>query len=166
MKMPNKLAAALMLAGLTTAVAQAAEPLQIASIAGLEGKVMIHKGKNYTFAKEGQALVEGDRVVALRDSKADVAFSSGCVTNVAENTVLAIDAKANCAAGTEPVKVAQAIGSKTDVAVGSGDAVGGGTGMSRGMVLAGFGVAALSAPLIVNATTANDGGSNTPISGQ
>jgi len=165
MTMPKKLAAALMLAGLTTAAAQAAEPLQIASIAGLEGKVMIHKGKNYTFAKEGQALVEGDRVVALRDSKADVAFSSGCVTNVAENTVLAIDAKANCAAGTEPVKVAQAIGSKTDVPVGGGDVVGGGSGLSGGaMVLGGLGAGIVTGRVIQNTTS--EGGGNTPISGQ
>lgn len=159
----SKLAAAMFLIG-AAATVQAAEPLQIASISGLEGKVMIHKGANYTLAKEGQALVEGDRVVALRESKANVAFNSGCVANVVENSVLAIDGSGNCAARKEPLKVAQAIGGKTDVPVGGGDVVGG--GLSRGAILAGIGVAGLSAPLIVNATTANEDGGRLPISGQ
>lgn len=165
MKMLSKATAALLVAGFGMGVAHAGEPMQIASIAGLEGKVMIHKGKDYTFAKEGQALVQGDRVVALRDSTAKVAFGSGCIATIGENSVLAIDEKANCAA-KEPVKVAQALGTtKTDA---GGGLTGGGAGggfMEGGMgALAGLG-GVLGVSLLdrqVNEYSTQD----SPISGQ
>lgn len=164
MKMLGKVTAALLVAGFGIGVAQAADPLQIASIAGLQGKVMIHKGKDYTFAKEGQALVPGDRVVALRDSTAKVAFGSGCVATIGENSVLAIDEKANCAA-KEPVKVAQALGTtKTDV--GGGLAGGGGGGLMEGGLGALAGLGGVAGVAVIDRQANKYSTQDSPISGQ
>lgn len=166
MKMLSKISAAMLVAGLGLGVAHAGEPMQIASIAGLEGKVMIHKGKDYTFAKEGQALVQGDRVVALRDSTAKVAFGSGCVATIGENSVMAIDEKANCAAGGEPVKVAQAIGAtKTDVGAGLAGGAGGG-GAAAGGLGALAGIAGVAGVAVIDTQTNDLKSSNAPISGE
>lgn len=121
MNLLTKLTAAVALIGASITLTWAAEPIQIASIAGLEGKVMIHKGKNYTFATAGELLVAGDRIVTLREAKADVRFANGCIASLAESSILAIDGEGSCRAGKEPVKVAQALGGRTDVPIGNGD---------------------------------------------
>lgn len=163
MKSLSKVVGALVVCGCAAGVAQAAEPIQLASISGLEGKVMIHKGEGYVLAKEGQALVNGDRVIALRGSKADVAYKSGCVTTLEQNVILAIDNVDVCAkpaktASQEPLKYAQALGG-TDVPLLGGSLLGGGTGTA----LAGAGLFSAAG---LSGTEQLDKKSSGPISGQ
>lgn len=136
MKKITGVAAAITLVG-TMGAAHAAEPLQIAALTNVDGKVLIHKGKDYTVAKAGSTLVEGDRVITLKGSKADVAFSEGCVTSLKENAVLAIGGVDVCATGPlsanpEPVKYAAAIGAPQNPG-GTGLSGSGLAGLSSGM---------------------------------
>ena len=52
-----------LLAALSAAGLQA-EPIQLAALSNVEGKVLVNKGKGFATAKPGTQLVEGDRVIA------------------------------------------------------------------------------------------------------
>lgn len=165
MKKITGIAAAITLVG-TMGAAHAAEPLQVAALTAVDGKVLIHKGKDYTIAKAGSPLVEGDRVITLKGSKADVAFTEGCVTNLKENAVLAIGGVDVCATGPlsanpEPAKYAAAIG-----APGSGM---GTPGVSLAGLSSGMG-AIIGGGLVMTGAMAgmsrDDNHNDAPISGQ
>lgn len=100
-------------AALATMAAQA-EPIQLASIAAIDGKILVNKGKGFVSAKPGMPLAEGDRVIALDGAKAAVVYADGCTTQVTENSLLALAKGAGCNAQPVktggPVRVAQAIG--------------------------------------------------------
>ncbi|NMG16663.1 hypothetical protein [Aromatoleum bremense] len=148
--------------------AHAAEPLQVAALTAVDGKVLIHKGKDYTVAKAGSTLLEGDRVITLKGSKADVAFTKGCVTNLKENAVLAIGGVDVCATGPlsanpEPAKYAAAIGAPQNP--GASNLPGSGLGgLSSGMgALIGGGLVLAGATYGINH---DDDHNDSPISGQ
>lgn len=162
MKNTATLAAILASTGFFAAPAHAAEPLQIASIGDISGRVMVHDGSNYTTAKTGMALEMGDRVVTLKGAKANVAFNKGCVASLEENATLAISGVDMCAGAQaeQPVQYAQAIGATaTDAAV-----VGGGTtaGVTAGAVFAGVAVVGTTAAV----RNANRTGGDAPVSPQ
>jgi len=170
MKKITGVAAAITLVGAMGA-AHAAEPLQVAALTNVDGKVLIHKGKDYTVAKTGSTLVEGDRVITLKGSKADVAFSEGCVTSLTENAVLAIGGVDVCATGPlsanpEPVKYAQAIGAPAPTsAFTPGSSAG--LGLSSGMgALIGSGMVLLTAGAELGTAHNDDDNDDRPISGQ
>ncbi|KON80445.1 hypothetical protein PA01_01150 [Azoarcus sp. PA01] len=161
MKKITGVAAAIALIG-TMGTAHAAEPLQVAALTNVDGKVLIHKGKDYTVAKAGSALVEGDRIITLKGSKADVAFTEGCVTSLKENAVLAIGGVDVCATGPlsanpEPVKYAAAIGAP--VSAGATGLSGAGlAGLSTGMgALVGGGAVLVGATAGSRADRGNNG---------
>ncbi|MCK0508289.1 hypothetical protein [Aromatoleum anaerobium] len=168
MKKITGIAAAITLVGTAMGAAHAAEPLQVAALTAVDGKVLIHKGKDYTIAKAGSTLVEGDRVITLKGSKADVAFTEGCVTNLKENAVLAIGGVDVCATGPlsanpEPVKYAAAIGAPGEA----------GSGLKSGISLAGLssGMGAIigGGVVLAGATVGmsrDDDNNDAPISGQ
>ena len=91
MKMLTKISAALVAVGAVAGAASAAEPVKVASLTSVSGRVLVYGGQNYALAKPGSALAVGNRVVALRGSKADVAFANGCVVRVNASSVLPID---------------------------------------------------------------------------
>jgi hypothetical protein len=107
------LACILALAG-TAVFAQ--QPVQLASLASVDGKILVNKGKGFVAAKPGTALVEGDRLIALEGSRAAVVFPDGCVTQIKENSLLALEKGAGCSTeavrtgGAQPLRYAQAIG--------------------------------------------------------
>ncbi|CAI10008.1 hypothetical protein ebA6791 [Aromatoleum aromaticum EbN1] len=170
MKKITGVAAALTLSGAMGA-AHAAEPLQVAALTNVDGKVLIHKGKDYTIAKAGSPLIEGDRVITLKGSKADVAFAEGCVTSLKENAVLAIGGVDVCATGPlsanpEPVKYAQAIGAPVPTSaftLGSSTGLGLSTGMGA---LIGGGTVLLTAGGELGTAHEDDDNDDRPISGQ
>ena len=110
------LAAGLGLLMASSAGAQTAAPLQIASLGPVNGKVMINKGKGFVAARQGTVLTPGDRVIALNGSSAAIVYPDGCVAEMRENSLLAVDKGTQCSTkpvstgGVEPVRLAQAIG--------------------------------------------------------
>jgi len=155
-----------LLAALSAAGLQA-EPIQLAALSNVEGKVLVNKGKGFATAKPGTPLVEGDRVIALDGSRAAVVYKDGCVTQVKENSLLALDKAAGCGkeavktGGSQPLRYAQAIGGTQT------DAGGGGAGNPNKddpnwFVLGAWGLGVLCATEVI----CNHGNSgNRPISG-
>lgn len=131
MKLVKTISAVVVLGAFAAGV-QAAEPIKLASLADVNGKVLVNKGKGYVSTKSGTTLNSGDRVIALDGSKATVVFSDGCVTQLKENNLLTLDKEAGCGkkpvatGATQPLRYAQAIGSTTT------DAGGGGAGGAAG----------------------------------
>ena len=113
-----------------------AEPLQLAMLSNVDGKILVNKGKGFISAKSGMALQPGDRIVALDGSRAAVVYPDGCVTKLDENSLLALDKSATCGTAAvktggaqQPLRYAQALGGTMNDAGGGGD-VGGTTGTS------------------------------------
>lgn len=110
------LATSLALLAASAASAQTAAPLQVASVGPVSGKVMINKGKGFVAARPGTALAPGDRLISLSGSTAAIVYPDGCVTELRENSLLAVDKRTQCSTqpistgATEPLRVAQAIG--------------------------------------------------------
>jgi hypothetical protein len=149
---------------------QAAEPILLASLSDVNGKVMVNKGKGYVSARSGTTLDSGDRVIALNGSNAVVSYSGGCTTELKENSLLTIEKGTGCgkpvstgASKSEPLRYAQAIGNTATDAGGSGGTgggSGGGNDVQTGLLIGG-GVL-LGAIIIHNS---NKNGNNRPISG-
>lgn len=92
---------------------QAEEPLVVASIGDINGRVMVYDGQKYGAAQPGMALEAGDRVITLKDASVNVNFAKGCATRLDSNAALAISGAEVCAGGmvaqgSEPLMVAQA----------------------------------------------------------
>lgn len=171
-----KTISAIVVLGAFAAGIQAAEPIKLASLADVNGKVLVNKGKGYVSTKSGTTLDSGDRVIALDGSKATVVFSDGCVTQLKENNLLTLDKEAGCGkkpvatGANQPLRYAQAIGSTTTDAGGGGVGAGGsavgpaagatgGTLLTNGLIIAGV----VGAGALIKHDLDKDG---TPISGQ
>lgn len=105
------------LLGLAAVTAYADPVQQLASLASVDGKIMVNKGHGFVSAKPGMPLIDGDRIIALEGSRAAVVYPDGCVTQIKENSLLALEKGAGCnkepirTGGTrEPLRYAQAIG--------------------------------------------------------
>ncbi len=155
-----------LLAALSAAGLQA-EPIQLAALSNVEGKVLVNKGKGFATAKPGTPLAEGDRVIALDGSRAAVVYKDGCVTQLKENSLLALDKAAGCGkeavktGGSQPLRYAQAIGA-TQTDAGSGGGAGNPNKDDPNMfILGAWGVGVLCATGVI----CNHGNSgNSPIS--
>jgi hypothetical protein len=122
---------------LAATAAYAGPNVQLASLASVDGKILVNQGHGYVAAKPGMMLSDGDRVIALDGASAAVVYADGCVTKLKENNVLAMSQAAGCKEqplGTgqaAPIQVAQAIGGPaqslhvTQAPIG-GDSAGGG----------------------------------------
>ena len=121
-------------------------------------------------------LNEGDRIIALDGSRAAVVYPDGCVTQIKENSLLALEKGAGCnkepvrTGGTrEPLRYAQAIGQSSDAAP---PPVGGGSGApivvpsagASGLGFGGVGVGGLLFGGLVIGGIAIDNRHNQPIS--
>ena len=131
-------AAVLSLFGAGSAVA--ADKIVLAALGDVQGKVLVNKGKGYVAAKTGMEIAPGDRVIALDNASAKVLYQDGCVTDLHENNVLAVDGN-GCATApnrsrAEPIRLAQALGSGGTGGSGSGS---GGAGAGTGGAGAGAG---------------------------
>lgn len=110
------LATSLALLAASAASAQTAAPLQVASLGPVTGKVMINKGKGFVAARPGTVLAPGDRLISLNGSTAAIVYPDGCVAELGENSLLAVDKRTQCSTkplstgATEPLRIAQAIG--------------------------------------------------------
>lgn len=154
MKKIAKFAAIFASTGFIASSASAGEPLQVASIGDMSGRVMVYDGNKYTAAKSGMPLEVGDRVVTLKGAKADVTFQQGCVASLDENAVFAIAGVDVCESGLvqteEPLRYAQAIGAS--------DASGG--GVAAGFTTSGKIFAVVSAVGVTAAVIEHNRGSS------
>lgn len=150
----STLAFALIAVG-AVASATAAEPMKIAALGDVSGKVLVNQGRGFVSAKPGMEIRTGDRIVALDGASAQVVYGDGCVTDLRENNLLSVDGK-GCATKpvnprSENIKLAQAIGAGGAAGGGAagGGAVAGGGAAGGGMlglvpVIGGAGVVGLA----------------------
>lgn len=96
------LASLLLLGASNMAVAQAA-PETLATLSRADGKVMVDKGSGYTPAKFNTPLNEGDRVITLDESVAEIVFKDGCTSQLKANNMIAISAAQGCKAAVTNV---------------------------------------------------------------
>jgi hypothetical protein len=135
---------------------QAEEPLVVASIGDINGRVMVYDGQKYGAARPGMALEAGDRVITLKDASVNVNFAKGCVARLDSNAALAISGAEVCAGGmvaqgSEPLMVAQA-----------NTLGGGGLGGDGGLSTFSKVVVGVSAGTVVYAATRDNGSPASP----
>ena len=145
-----------------------AQTVQLAMLANVDGKIMVNKGKGFVAAQTGTALSTGDRVIALHGSHAAVVYKDGCVTELQENSLLALDGSATCGKGAvrtgassatkQPLRFAQAIGAPAN------DGSTGKTDDDRIPIIFWVGGALVGGAAIYNATKKS--GDNNPVSPQ
>jgi len=118
----------------------------VATLEKLEGTVMVDRGTGYTTQKGAVQLNEGDSVITLKDSAAEIVFRDGCRAQLNANNMMSISLNPGCKA---PI-----------VAVNPPAPFTAGAGASSWALpaLAGVGVVALIA--------ASGGDDDTPISGE
>jgi len=154
---PTVLASLLFLGASNVAMA-ASEPAQVATLNRAEGTVMVDKGKGFASLKAPATLNEGDRVITLSGSGAEIVFVDGCKAQLKANNMMTIALNPGCKAAIVAVNGAAAAGG---TAAGAGAAGAGATTISP--------VAMVAAPLLVGgaiAALAGSGNDDTPISGQ
>lgn len=81
--------------GMATAQGNA-EP--VATLEKLEGTVMVNKGTGYTTQKASMPLNEGDSVITLKDSAAEIVFRDGCRAQLKANNMMSISLNPGCKA--------------------------------------------------------------------
>ena len=149
--------------------AVAAEPMKVAALGDVSGKVLVNQGRGFVSAKPGMEIRSGDRIVALDGAAAQVVYGDGCVTDLKENNLLSVDGKCATqpvAPRSENIKLAQAIGTAPAAPAAGGAAAGGGAAAAGGS--GGF-IPVIGGLFVVAAPFLNDDDSNVnvaPISPQ
>ena len=102
--------AALMFTG-ASGMAQAQDaPASLATLSKANGKVMVDKGAGYVSATVNTPLNNGDRVITLGGSGAEIVFNDGCRSQLKENHMMVISAEQGCKAAIAQVTPAAAGG--------------------------------------------------------
>ena len=140
--------AGLMFAGAASLASAQDAAARLATLNKAEGKVMVDKGTGFVSATANTPLGQGDRVITLGGSGAEIVFADGCRAQLKENHMMVISAEQGCKA---------AIAQVTPAAAGAGAAAG--TPASQI-------IAPLVAAGIVIGVVANWDESDTPISAQ
>ena len=103
------LASVLFLGASSLASAQS-EPAQVATIKKAEGTVMVDQGKGFVTSKVNAPLNEGDRVITLGGSGAEIVFNDGCRTQLKANNMIVIAFNPGCKAAIVSVNGAGTVG--------------------------------------------------------
>lgn len=80
------------------------DPVATASV--VKGPVQVNQGEEYLPLKLNQPLMEGDRVMALRNGTATIHFEDGCDLKVEPETMVEVPERSTCAGA---IVLAQAI---------------------------------------------------------
>jgi len=80
----------------TSSIASAQEPAQVATVNKAEGTVMVDKGKGFVSSKANAVLNEGDRVITLSNSGAEIIFADGCKVQLKANNMMSIALNPGC----------------------------------------------------------------------
>jgi hypothetical protein len=92
--------------GMATAQDQAAP---VANLDKLEGTVMVDKGTGYVTQKGPVALNEGDSVITLKGSAAEIVFRDGCRAKLDANSLMKISLVPGCKAAIAAVNPPAAV---------------------------------------------------------
>jgi hypothetical protein len=84
------------------ASAQEGQP-KVATLDEAEGTVMVDKGKGYASTKINTPLNEGDRVITLSNSTAEIVFDDGCKLMLKPNNLVKIERASGCRAAIAAV---------------------------------------------------------------
>lgn len=87
----------LCLLAMTVAAKESAPSDVVASAAEVVGAVKVNQGEQFRPLLQGNALREGDRVMALRDGSAVIRFDDGCELRVESETMVEVPAISTCA---------------------------------------------------------------------
>lgn len=99
--------ASLIMGASSVASAQDA-PASLATLTKADGKVMVDKGTGYVSATANTPLNNGDRVITLGGSGAEIVFVDGCRSQLKENHMMVISAEQGCKAAIAKVAPAGA----------------------------------------------------------
>ena len=91
-------------------IASAQEPAQVATVNKAEGTVMVDKGKGFVTSKVNTVLNEGDRVITLAKSGAEITFVDGCKAQLKANNMMVIALNPGCKGAIIAVNGAQTAG--------------------------------------------------------
>ena len=91
--------------GLCCCIGAAGAGEQFASLARIEGSVLINQGEQYISAREGMGLKTGDRLMVMSGGSVVISYDDGCKYTLGENRVLTIGKSTACSgeAGTQHV---------------------------------------------------------------
>jgi hypothetical protein len=106
---PTVLASVLFL-GASNLVLAADEPAQVATLDKAEGTVMVDQGKGFVSSKASAKLNEGDRVITLDKSGAEIVFNDGCRAQLKANNMMTIALNPGCKAAIVAVNGSAAAG--------------------------------------------------------
>jgi hypothetical protein len=147
-QLPTVLASLLFL-GASNLVPAADEPAQVATLNKAKGTVMVDQGKGFFSSKAPAKLNEGDRVITLDGSDAEIVFNDGCKTELKANNMIVIALNPGCKAAIVAVNGAAAAGA-------------GATAASTPLSYLGFSALAAGTAYALS----ESGNDNTPISGE
>lgn len=74
------------------------EPAGVARLNKTEGTVLVDQGKGFRSSKANTPLYEGNRVITLDKSTAEVVFNDGCRTQLNANNMITVALKPGCKA--------------------------------------------------------------------
>ena len=103
--------ASLLFLGASSLASAQGEPAQVATIKKAEGTVMVDHGKGFVTSKVNAPLNEGDRVITLGGSGAEIVFNDGCRTQLKANNMIVIAFNPGCKAAIVAVDGAPAVAS-------------------------------------------------------
>jgi hypothetical protein len=80
----------------TSSMASAQDPAAVATLDKAEGTVMVDSGKGFVSSKANAVLNEGDRVITLSNSGAEITFVDGCKVQLKANNMMSIALNPGC----------------------------------------------------------------------
>jgi len=105
----------------TTGLAYAQDPEQVATLNKAEGTVMVDQGKGFVSSKANAVLNEGDRVITLSNSGAEIVFADGCKVQLKANNMMSIALNPGCKGAIVAVNGASVAGAGPAAALSRAD---------------------------------------------
>ncbi len=112
---------AVALAAAGVANAQVSPPMSSASLAEVEGSILVNRGEQFVAGADGDVVGNGDRVMAMEGASALLKYDDGCDVKVESDTVVTLSEGSPCAGW---LLVTEAVAPSAGLAVGGGVAQG------------------------------------------
>lgn len=91
---------AILSAALATALGTASAAGPVATVSQIQGVALVSQGADYVTAKQGMALLEADRVMAMEGGSVTLTYIDGCKLDIADNQVFTVGNARSCSQGT------------------------------------------------------------------
>jgi hypothetical protein len=93
----NKLPMMVLAAGFAVlGVLPAVASTGVATLSSFEGTVLVNQGEEFFPAQDSMALAPGDRILALENGRATIAFTAGCVVPVEPGQLVTVPIQTPC----------------------------------------------------------------------